>query len=269
MNERQHRQMSLRAATRDVITQVETITGRPVLVQADPSLAVLATVKMARGAAPAHLVRYKPGDIAPDYVICFQCGFILRLFANPPLQRFDFAGSRLGRARALEGASVQPQIRKLNLPMPSVRRYAEQLFDGLMTQLRSVPVGLRVDAWLSTDYRELRELQQAFAVRQLQDNQQVLIADVSRLAVSPIYEASIAMNSAFAAYWARTMDQPSFVVPYTATGVCTGGDLLAIWDAMDPHPTHDRDLVEAWADKLGLREWYEWVPYSLDTGATA
>jgi hypothetical protein len=66
MNESQRPQMSLRAATRDVIKQVETITGRPVLVQADPSLSVLATVKMARGAAPAHLVRYKPGGNAPD-----------------------------------------------------------------------------------------------------------------------------------------------------------------------------------------------------------
>lgn len=268
MNESQHPQMSLRAATRDVIAQVETTTGRPVLVQADPSLSVLATVKMARGAAPAHLVRYKPDGNAPDYLICFQCGFILRLFANPPSQRFDFAGSRLGQARAIEVVSVQPQVRKLSLPTPGVRQYADQLFDGLMTQLRSVPIGLRVDAWLATDYGELRALQQAFAVRQLQDNQQVLTADVRRLAVSPIYEASIAMNAAFAAYWARAMDQPSFVVPYTATGVRAGGDLLAIWDAMDPHPTHDRDLIEAWADKLGLRGWYEWVPYSLDTGAT-
>lgn len=269
MNESQHPQMSLRAATRDVIAQVETTTGRPVLVQADPSLSVLAIVKMARGAAPAHLVRYKPSGKAPDYLICFQCGFILRLFANPPSQRFDFASSRLGRARVMEVVSVQPQIRKLNLPAPSVRQYADQLFDGLMTQLRSVPIGLRVDAWLATDYGELRELQQAFAVRQLQDNQQVLTGDVRRLAVSTIYEASIAMNSAFAAYWARALDQPSFVVPYTATGVRAGGDLLAIWDAMDPHPTHDRELIEAWADKLGLRGWYEWVPYSLDTGATA
>jgi hypothetical protein len=84
MNESQHSKMSFRAATRDVIKRVETTTGRPVLVQADPSLSVLATVKMARGTAPAHLVRFKPGSTAPDYLVCFQCGFILRLFANPP-----------------------------------------------------------------------------------------------------------------------------------------------------------------------------------------
>jgi hypothetical protein len=164
---------------------------------------------------------------------------------------------------------MQPQIRKLKLPAANMRQYADQLFDGLMIQLRSVPIGLRVDAWLASEYGELHEMQRAFALRQLQDNQQVLTADVRQLAVSPIYEASIAMNSAFAAYWARAMDQPSFVVPFTATGVRAGGDLLAIWDAMDPHPTRDRDLIEAWADKLGLRGWYEWVRYSLDGGATA
>jgi hypothetical protein len=51
----------------------------------------------------------------------------------------------------------------MELPAPSLRKYADQLFDGLMTQLRSVPIGLRVDAWLAADYSELRELQQAFA----------------------------------------------------------------------------------------------------------
>jgi len=260
--------MSLRAATRELIKRVEDSSGRPVLVQTDPSLKVLATMRMARGAAPAHLVAYNPsGGIAPDYLISFQCGFILRLFANPPSERYDFAGSTTGRARTLEAVSAQPEIKKLSLPASAVRAYADHIFDGLMTQLRSAPIGLRVDSWLAADYPELRELQQTFALRQLQDNQQILSPEVQRLAVSPTYEASAAMNAAFAGYWARVLDQPSFVLPYKATGVHLGQDLLASWDAIDAHPLYDRGLIESWAHKLKLQGWYEWVPYSLDAGA--
>lgn len=250
--------MNLRSLTRDIIKRVEDATERPVLVRTDATLKVLATVRMARGSAPAHLVTYNPsGGSAPDYLICFQCGFVLRLFANPPSERFDFAGSASGREAMRKAVSAQPEILKTHLPPAAIRQYADQIFDGVMLQLRSVPIGLRVDTWLSTEYPELRELQQAFAVRQLQDNQGVLSPEVRRLAVSPVYEASIAMNAAFAAYWARAMAQASFVLPYSATGDRTGEDLLATWDTLDPHPRQDRDLIDAWAHKLGLQEWYE------------
>src|SRR5437867_2366809 len=105
--------MNLRAATREVIKRVEDTTGRPVLVGADATLKVLATVSMARGQAPAHFVTYNPtGNAAPDYLICYQCGFVLRLFANPPSQRFDFTGSPSARAKVLEAVSAQPEIRR-------------------------------------------------------------------------------------------------------------------------------------------------------------
>jgi hypothetical protein len=262
--------MNLRAATRELIKQVEESTGRPVLVQSDASLKVLATVRMARGSAPAHLVTYNPtGGDASDYLIAFQCGFIIRLFASPAPERFDFAGSKTGRSQTLEAVSAQPEIKKLNLPISAVREYAGRIFDGLMTQLRSVPIGLRVDSWLATDFPELHELQRTFGFRQLQENQQILSAEVRRLAVSPIYEASTAMNAAFAAYWARTLDQPSLVLPYKATGIRRGEDLLATWDAIHPHPVHDREVIESWGQTLGLAGWYEWVPYALDGEAAS
>src|SRR5262249_48011836 len=152
---------------------------------------MLATVTMARGAAAAHLVSFNPaGGLAPDYVICFQCGFIVRLFANPPLERFDFVGSRSARSQLLDAVRANPEIPKLNLPPERIEQYTNHLFDGLLTQFRSVPVGLRVDAWLATEYPELRDLQCAYALRQLQDNQQVLSADVRRHSVEPAYGAS-------------------------------------------------------------------------------
>lgn len=40
-----------------------------------------------------------------------------------------------------------------------------------------------------------------------------------------------------------------------------GRKLLRAWLEIDSAPDHDRELVDAWADILGLRGWYAWVPY--------
>jgi hypothetical protein len=242
---------------------VEEATGCPVQVVADASLKTLATVKMARGAIALHVVRYNPSvGVEPDYVICAQCGFILRLFANAPSERFDFAGSSRGRRHVAVAASVHPEIRKL--PPGAVQQYVDVVFDGLMTQLRSVPVGLRIDAWLQHQYPDLADLQHSYVMRQLQDNQQVLSPQVRARSPATLYEASVTINAAFAAYWSRMLSQPPLVLPYAATGTQRAGqELLAIWDEMPPLPSHDRALIDAWARHLRLEDWYDWLPYTL------
>lgn len=40
-----------------------------------------------------------------------------------------------------------------------------------MLQLRSIPVGLRVDAWILDIYPDLAPLQRIFVLQQLQENQ--------------------------------------------------------------------------------------------------
>ena len=40
--------------------------------------------------AAYHVLRFKPTNEPIDYFVCYQAGFLLRLFANSPTQRFDF-----------------------------------------------------------------------------------------------------------------------------------------------------------------------------------
>ena len=80
--------------TREFLALVGSDTGYPVKVLEDPNLPNLATVRMARGNVPAHFVTYKPTrDESLDYLICVQCGFVLRLFDTPPEQRFSMTGT--------------------------------------------------------------------------------------------------------------------------------------------------------------------------------
>jgi hypothetical protein len=84
--------MGLRDVTRAILAQVESTSGYPVLVTEDRSLRTLASVRMARGKATAHVVTYNPtASSQPDYLIAYQCGFILRFFAVPVSERRDLA----------------------------------------------------------------------------------------------------------------------------------------------------------------------------------
>jgi hypothetical protein len=95
--------MGLRDVTRAIIAKVEQSSGYPILVDEDRSLQTLASVRMARGKAPAHTITYNPSTGSqPDYLIAYQCGFILRLFANPPSERWDFAPA-VSQARTGDG----------------------------------------------------------------------------------------------------------------------------------------------------------------------
>jgi hypothetical protein len=74
--------------------------------------------------------------------------------------------------------------------------------------------------------------------------------------------ASVVMNAAFAAYWSEGFGQPQLTVPYKATQYLgLAEQLLEAWRAIPNEPTHDQQLVDAWADRLGLKGWYAWVLY--------
>src|SRR5215211_5918066 len=102
---------------------------------------------MARaGGLPAHLISYKqsPGE-APDYQICFQCTYILRLFANPPEKRFDLVGTEKGQAE-VERMMTAPDgvVSKHQLRQAQKEELRSQFLNGLLVHLHSIPVGLRV-----------------------------------------------------------------------------------------------------------------------------
>ena len=260
--------MGLREVTRAIIGLVEQVSGHPVLVTQDPSLRTLASVRMARGGAPAHTIRYKPAAEGIDYLIAYQCGFILRLFAVPPAERWDFAPSQRGREivhQLLSGR--EGPARKLKLPPEAVNRLCDQLFDGLMVQLRSIPVGLRVDTWIRREYPDLAALQRTAVLQQLQDNQATLGPEVRKIAPPKVYKASVSINAAFAAFWSRTFGDPALDLPYKAAGFHKSGlELLRFLDEIPDEPTQDRSLIEAWGGALNLSSWYQWVPFG--TGAT-
>ena len=154
----------MREEAQAAVRAVEEATGIPVLVTDDPSLRTMAALKPARKGAPAHLVEYNPKFKAvADYLIAFQCGFALRLFLAPEASRYELAGTDEGRKSAERLLDEHLKRGSMRLPPPVVRGLRNQLFDGLMVQLRSIPVTLRVDAWVRKEYPDLHGQQEEAA----------------------------------------------------------------------------------------------------------
>jgi len=254
--------MNLRDTTRDIIDTVEQQTGFMVEVLEEPALPTMAVVHMARRyGLPAHVIRYRPStNQPPDYLICFQCGFVLRLFENPPEKRFEVASTADGQEMVEK--MLHARVGGVGLDRRQLAPVARQMYDGIVVHLRSIPIGLRVSAWLDDQYPELRQLQRVQVMSELADNAGSLDPQIKALTPEIIYNASAAINAAFALFWSQRYKKPSVTQPYVKAGCRKqGADLMDIWDQVPKDASHDQELIDLWAQALGLSDWYQWVPY--------
>jgi len=250
--------MQLLPATRRVIQQVEELSGKPVHLMEDRSLAVLTTVSTARRGAGAHVIRYQPSNEPIDYRITYQVGYTLRLFQRPRDQRLDFIGDdEKASAEAAElvrsGMDLTPTEREL------LRPFSMAIARWVLLRLLSLPVGLRIDAWIRATFPEMRSQQDAGMAEEQQQNLDGVNQFVERLSI-PRHLA--ATSAAHALFHDRLRGAEWFAIPYRAMGLLEdGAKLVAINDEVPPDPEHDNALIDRWADQLGIRGWYRWVPY--------
>jgi hypothetical protein len=249
--------LPLRPETQAVIEQLVALSGTPLEFMRDPGLSVLASLQIARHGAPYHVLRYRPSNDSLDYIVAQQVGFVMRMFALPADLRVDFAATGEGEEsmRDMIRASTSPsQADTALLP-----EFAKQVHQWALMQVRSIPIGMRVDAWLYRDYESLHELQALGLASQQQMNANLLGQRVGGLS-APV--AQLAPAAAFALFTDRLLGTQRYAIPFEAAGVLAEGrTLLETFDATPDDPAHDRELVDCWADKLGMRGWYRWVPY--------
>lgn len=241
------------------LAAVERASGRPVILDADPKLPNEAVIRMATGAAPAHVLKYRTAA-EPDlpYLICFQCGMALRAMLAPGDERFNVASTPSTYASVRKLVEEKNPTWQGSMPEDVVAHYAKMVTDGLGTQLRSVPVAMRVDREIHDGQPVLRDMQRAVAERQLRENAGVLAPVVRENAPELLYLASASMNAAFAMFWSRLWGSDAILVPYKLAGLVeTGEKLVSLLDTMPSDRMHDRELVSAWANTLGIDHLFE------------
>jgi hypothetical protein len=151
--------MPLNPATQQLIRKVEELSGKPVHVKEDPNLEVMATVRPARGVAPAHFLSYRPGTKAVDYLVAHQLGFLVRLYSCPQEERLEVVALPHEQQVGIEAMGLADS-------RPEVVR---GMISSITQQLRAYPVGIRVDEWIWHQLPELREQQEHSVRSQLAD----------------------------------------------------------------------------------------------------
>ena len=254
--------MQLLTATREILTMVENITDRKVEFIPQENMPVMAQLRIARDGAEQHILTYRTGGDELDYTIAYQCGFALRLYALAPEKRFNFAGDpaaaalkmskRLVTILPANGANQSADIAEL----PKI---ADLMASWLLLTLRSVPVGMRIDQWLHSSYSELRDQQRRNLSRQQAENAGHIGWRHGNLRILPQY---LTLDSAYAQFTDRLLGTDYFASPYRAAGLLADGkSLLDIWDKLPDDPANDCAAVDAWSAVMGVRDWYDWIPF--------
>jgi len=259
--------LNLREISREIIALLEKKSGYLVHLFEVPNLSTLATLKIARGDAPAHILSYRAGtkNETPDFAICWQCSFALRMYECPSNHRYFIAGKSEGD-QALDEILKTPYgfMQKYDLSKDQEAAFKQQLLGGLIAHLRFVPVGLRVSQTLTIDYPELLELETLHAEKELDLAKEGLSLHVRAMMPADIYNPTHYINAAYALFWAERLEMPAIANPYHLIGFDRQGQqLLNIMDAIPSDPMHDYELINAWADYLGIRNWYTWLPYNV------
>jgi hypothetical protein len=253
--------MALGTSVEQVLQLVEEATGVPVYIEADSNLPrnILAQLTPAGGDMPFHRVAYQADrSSSPDYLIVYQCGFLLRHYAVPTKDRVEFAITDMAEQTVRQWVRNDPSTP--GLAENTVGSLTSLLFKGILNQLRSIPVGLRVDSWILEDYPDLAPFQREAAMKQLDDNAAGLRPDEQGTMPERALAASLAMSAAFASYWVEKLGQPQITLPYRATGYLAAGQaLIDLWRSIPDDPASDKRLIDAWAVWLGLQGWYQWV----------
>ena len=255
--------MKLRDTTRKIISRLEEASGYPVQVMEDPDLSTIAVIRIARGNMPAHILKYKPLTPPVDYTICWQCSLALRLFEREPEQRFQIASSPETSGQLDKILSAPNGLaHKLGLAKAQTDSLRDQLLQGLITHLYSVAVGLRVSESLTIDYPELLDLESQHVERELKMNREGLSDKMREMMPQEVYNATHKINTAYALTWSNRLERPEIANPYRLHGFeAAGNELLQIFEFVPNDAAHDYELVDAWAEALGIRDWYVWVKY--------
>lgn len=241
----------------EAVRRAETLSGRPIRLLEDASLPVIATLSMARDGATEHVLRYRPRVGPIDYFVLYQIGFLNRLFRCPAADRMDLmpTGTAAEQVATLVTAGLAPGAEDTR----HAYSFSATVAQWALVTLRSHPTGMRIDQWIHDEFPELRELQ----ARGMADMQQMNTGALThRMGTLRVPSTLLALNSVYALYADRLLDQERFAIPYEAAGALEDGTrLLALWDQGNSSPQGDQSMIDRWAECLGMRPWYRWIPH--------
>ena len=247
--------MSYPESTQSLLDQAMAISGHGFDIIFDASLPVASSVRLAGRENREHheIVLRLPSD-ENNYLIAWQAAYVKHQYQMPETERANLRPDPAGLA------SIKNALLALHPTIPLNQResFADHVIGGVLSQLRSVPVGLLIDIELQRHFEELQATQKQSLIHQVVEHIGCL---EMTLAMFPeaLLRANQVMNAAQALMVAELFDEPELFEPYRSVGMEAAAALLlepCLHQVFDE--STDRELVDHWGRSLGIADWYRW-----------
>ena len=243
---------------KSLVAEVAKQTAFPLVVVEKEGLGYDSQLSMAGKTQPFHLLAYVP------WYRQFRLHFIVNSAIK--IRRFFELPADERLLPVSEGDKRLPKEyeeelrRKLGGPPETVLEgLSAFLCEGIVRQLTSMPIDIRVERETAELVPEHKGAQRAYLARQVKDMEPHFMPDIAQVAPDQIYAASSAMNVAFA----EEAGEIAAVEPgpmFRQTPHWRLGERLCelLHDVAEPGYRGDRIVTDSWAQELEMRDWYEW-----------
>jgi len=246
----------------DLCRTVEARTGKPIRVtERIGAYGFDSELRVAMDRDPTHVLAYQEA-YRPyrDHFLVSSCYKLLRLWDTAPEERMlpAIMGDRLpvGWHRELERGF------RGSLSEEEIAGISSVLHAGVIRQVHSFPVDLRVEREIAATLPEHAGRQRAYFARQVEDLMPHFSLTAAGLAPRPVYRAVSAMNVVLGMEAAAIagVEEPR---QFRESRYRWDGEDLHRQLAEETAPGHvgDRAVTDRWALTLELRPFYLWVPW--------
>lgn len=242
-----------------IIDDIKILSGKDVDIQLLDNLQVDGTTKIARKKMEKHIIKInRSRTMLASHIIVHECGHIKRMMEATPSERVIPAST----TKNIQIISEQLKSELQKYP-PQMREKAIQIFsNGLIMQLTNLSVDFRIEEWIYSNIRPIREEQKKY-----------LLSDVNKIlqALSRKTESStpptVFINSGAITYAYLTKTEHIHGIDFESKYkkfpriVSLGSKLLEEIDPNDSGFVGDISLVKRWGKILNMNDWFEWVDF--------
>lgn len=243
-------------STQTLLDKASALSGAGFDIVYDQALPISSSVRLAgrEGRERHEIILRLPSD-ENNYLIAWQAAFVLHQYQMPETERANL------RPEPSVLVGVKNELLALHPSIPIAQRdaFTEHVIGGVLTQLRSVPVGMLIDIALHREYPELHATQQQSLTHQIVEHIACLQM-TTEMFPKTLLRANQFMNAAQALMVAELFDMKGIFEPYKTVGMEAAATLLleaCLHQVFDE--TLDRELIDTWARYLGIEDWYRWV----------
>ena len=244
--------------TAQLIASVEEVSGFRVTIDTVDGIQESAQMISARPGYPFHLIRVNSAQRRyADYIVAVQCGMLLILWSDPARvpalvadqAKCDYWGKRWSGSKQMA-----------SMPRESALRLATLHLQGLIQQLQSLPLEIRVARLIFESCPGLREMQHEMLTAYLRQLSEIFSPKFRQQVPQELFERNVAMSAALAKAWSELSASRLPIIPYEVTGYLEKGEsLLAVVDARPGNTSGNHvATVDAWAGQLGMGSLFAW-----------